>query len=105
MDDDIADIVISNCVINLSPNKRKTYLEILRILKPGGRMVISDIITDEYIDPAIKNSSRLRGECLGGAMRLDDLVQMMADCAFEGIFLNGGCELFSFHGLLNITLV
>lgn len=83
-----ADVVISNCVINLSPDKRRTYLEIMRILKPGGRMVISDIVTDEHISPAIKNSARLRGECLGGAMRQDDLMQMLSDCGFTAVFLH-----------------
>ena len=88
LEDASADVVISNCVINLSPDKRKTYLEILRVLKPGGRMVIADIVTDVPVDAAIGHSARWRGECLGGAMQQDDLVQMLEDCGFVGLRLH-----------------
>jgi MoaA/NifB/PqqE/SkfB family radical SAM enzyme/SAM-dependent methyltransferase len=83
-----ADVVISNCVINLSPDKRRTYLEIFRVLKPGGRLVVSDVVTDDTVAAAIKNNRKYRGECLGGAMRQDDLVAMLEDCGFDGIFLH-----------------
>jgi MoaA/NifB/PqqE/SkfB family radical SAM enzyme/ubiquinone/menaquinone biosynthesis C-methylase UbiE len=86
--DGTADVVISNCVINLSPDKRKTYLEILRILKPGGRLVIADVVSDEPVSAAIKNSTKYRGECLGGAMQQDDLLVMLEDCGFSSIYLH-----------------
>ncbi len=86
--DAYADVVISNCVINLSPDKRRTYLEILRVLKPGGRLVVSDVVTDEPVAAAIKNNTRYRGECLGGAMQQDDLVTMLEDCGFGSVFLH-----------------
>ena len=86
--DNSADVVISNCVINLSPDKRLTYLEIFRVLKPGGRLVVSDVITDEPVSALIKNSTTYRGECLGGAMQQDDLVAMLEDCGFSSIFLH-----------------
>ncbi len=82
-----ADIVISNCVINLSPDKRKTYREIFRVLKPGGRMVISDIITDTAIPPGIKNNVVYRGECLGGAMQQEELVAMLETAGFAAVRL------------------
>ncbi len=82
-----ADIVISNCVINLSPDKRKTYQEIFRILKPGGRLVISDIITDITIPPSIKNNVLYRGECLGGAMQQEELVAMLEAAGFVAVHL------------------
>ena len=85
--DQCADIVISNCVINLSPDKRQTYQEIFRILKPGGRLVISDIITDTAIPPAIKNNVLYRGECLGGAMQQEDLMAMLEAAGFVAIRL------------------
>jgi len=84
--DNCADLVISNCVINLSPDKRKTYLEIMRILKPGGRLVVSDIVTDEPVSAGVKNSAQLRGECLGGAMQQNQLTMMLEDCGFSGIY-------------------
>ncbi len=86
--DGTADVVISNCVINLSPDKRRTFLEILRVLRPGGRMVVADIVTDERVDASIRNSARFRGECLGGAMRQQDLVQMLEDCGFTNVFIH-----------------
>ncbi|MCI5129145.1 MAG: methyltransferase domain-containing protein, partial [Candidatus Electrothrix sp. AUS3] len=86
--DATADVVISNCVINLSPDKRTTYLEILRVLKPGGRLVVADVVTDEPVSAAIKNSTKYRGECLGGAMQQDDLVAMLEDCGFSSVYLH-----------------
>jgi MoaA/NifB/PqqE/SkfB family radical SAM enzyme/SAM-dependent methyltransferase len=87
LEDNCADIVISNCVINLSPDKRQTYREIYRVLKPGGRMVISDIITDTSIPSSIKNNVLYRGECLGGAMQQEDLVAMLEAAGFAGVRL------------------
>ena len=85
LDDGIADVVISNCVINLSPDKRMTYQEILRVLKPGGRLVVSDIVTDTAIPATLKNNVRYRGECLGGAMQQEELVAMMEAAGFSAI--------------------
>jgi len=83
--DAVADVVISNCVINLSPDKRMTYQEIFRILKPGGRLVVSDIVTDTAIPATLKNNVRYRGECLGGAMQQEELVAMMEAAGFSAI--------------------
>jgi MoaA/NifB/PqqE/SkfB family radical SAM enzyme/SAM-dependent methyltransferase len=83
--DEQADVVISNCVINLSPDKRMTYQEIHRILKPGGRLVVSDIITDTAIPASIRNNVLYRGECLGGAMQQEELVAMMEAAGFSSI--------------------
>jgi rSAM/selenodomain-associated transferase 2 len=77
------DVVISNCVINLSPDKRKVFSEIFRILKPGGRAVISDISYDEEIPLSIKYNEKLRGECIGGAFREDELFGLLGDLGFE----------------------
>jgi len=87
LDDQCADIVISNCVINLSPDKRRTYREIFRILKPGGKLVISDITTDSPIPASIKNNVLYRGECLGGAMQQEELVEMLTAAGFAAIRL------------------
>jgi MoaA/NifB/PqqE/SkfB family radical SAM enzyme/SAM-dependent methyltransferase len=85
LDDGVADVVISNCVINLSPDKRGTYEEIMRILKPGGKLVVSDIVTDTAIPATLKNNVRYRGECLGGAMQQEELVAMMEAAGFVSI--------------------
>ncbi|MFH1215429.1 MAG: DUF5714 domain-containing protein [Pseudomonadota bacterium] len=87
LEDCSADAVISNCVINLSPDKRQTLHEAFRILKPGGRLVVSDIVTDEQIPVRIKNNEKLRGECLGGAMQQEDLMAMLRAAGFTAIRL------------------
>jgi len=81
---DSVDVVISNCVINLSPDKRKTFGEISRILKPGGRLVISDIAYDGEIPINVKYNEKLRGECIGGAFEQAELFGLLSDVGFEG---------------------
>ncbi|MBS3761688.1 MAG: methyltransferase domain-containing protein [Planctomycetes bacterium] len=79
LEDDTVDVVISNCVINLSPHKRRVFREIVRVLKPGGKLVISDVTSEDAIPIEIKYSEKLRGECLGGALRQERLFQLLAD--------------------------
>lgn len=81
--DEYADVVISNCVVNLSPNKRRVFQEIFRVLKPGGRLVISDITHDEDIPLDIRYNETLRGECIGGALRYQDLFGLLNDIGFS----------------------
>ncbi len=85
VDDNAADVVISNCVINLSEDKRKTFSEIYRILKPGGRLIISDVVTDTQPPPEILNDEQLRGECISGAMLQPYLTSMLENCRFINI--------------------
>ncbi|MHC4075909.1 MAG: methyltransferase domain-containing protein, partial [Planctomycetota bacterium] len=80
-----ADVVISNCVINLSPDKRKAFSEIFRILKPGGKTVISDICYEDEIPLYIKYNQKLRGACLGGAFKQDELFALLGDLDFEAV--------------------
>jgi MoaA/NifB/PqqE/SkfB family radical SAM enzyme/ubiquinone/menaquinone biosynthesis C-methylase UbiE len=87
VDSGTVDVVISNCVINLSPDKRQTFREIIRILRPGGRICISDIVCDEDIPVNMKYNEKLRGECIGGAMKQTELVGMLEDLNFEGIYI------------------
>jgi len=77
------DVVISNCVVNLSPDKRKTFAEVFRMLKPGGRAVISDICCEDDIPLDIKYNQKLRGECIGGAFKQDELFALLQDVGFE----------------------
>ena len=87
LEDDTADVILSNCVMNLSVNKRKAYGEILRVLKPGGRLVISDVVCDTDPDPAVRNDDILRGECIAGAMTQKDLMGILRETGFETIGL------------------
>jgi arsenite methyltransferase len=71
------DIVISNCVINLSPDKPSVFKEIHRVLKPGGELYFSDIFASRRIPPELQHDQVIRGECLGGAMYIEDFRRMM----------------------------
>ncbi len=77
--DNSIDIVVSNCVINLSPDKKQVLSEILRVLKPGGEIYFSDVYADRRIPKSLKMEPILLGECLGGALYWEDFRRMMQD--------------------------
>jgi len=85
LDENSADVVISNCVINLAEDKRRTFSEIFRILKPGGRIVISDVVCDTPVPPRIAGNDKLRGECLSGAMVQPYLLAVLESTGFVDI--------------------
>jgi SAM-dependent methyltransferase len=76
--DNSVDVVISNCVINLSPNKEQVFREIYRVLKPGGELYFSDVFADRRIPEDLTNDPVLHGECLSGAMYVEDFRRLMA---------------------------
>ncbi len=71
------DVIISNCVINLSPDKRRVFAEALRVLKPGGEMYFADIFADRRVPATLGEDPVLRGECLGGAMYVEDFRRLL----------------------------
>ena len=75
--DETVDVVISNCVINLSPSKETVLSEIYRVLKPGGEFFFSDVFADRRIPETISTDPVIRGECLGGAMYVEDFRRIM----------------------------
>jgi MoaA/NifB/PqqE/SkfB family radical SAM enzyme/ubiquinone/menaquinone biosynthesis C-methylase UbiE len=79
------DVILSNCVINLSSHKRCTFREALRVLKPGGRLVVSDVFTPSEPDPAIKNDDTLRGECIAGALTEKHLFALLEETGFSAM--------------------
>ena len=72
------DVVVSNCVLNLSPDKGRVFAEIFRVLKPGGELYFSDVFADRRLPAAIANDKVMRGECLGGALYWEDFRRLMA---------------------------
>ena len=76
--DDSVDVVVSNCVLNLSPDKWRVFREILRVLKPGGELYFSDVLADRRIPAALAADPVLLGECLGGALYVEDFRRLMA---------------------------
>jgi SAM-dependent methyltransferase len=83
--DNSVDLVISNCVLNLSSNKDQVLKEILRVLKPGGRMVISDIVSDREIDEEDQDNEVLWAECYTGAIPVGRLVSTYETVGFLGL--------------------
>ena len=79
IEDDSVDVVISNCVINLSPDKRAVFAEIFRVLKPGGELYFSDIFADRRIPAHLTGHPLLYGECLGGALYVEDFRRLLRD--------------------------
>jgi SAM-dependent methyltransferase len=75
--DDSVDVVISNCVINLSPAKERVFAEIFRVLKPGGELLFSDIFADRRVPAELRDDPVVRGECLAGAMYIEDFRRLM----------------------------
>lgn len=73
------DLVISNCVVNLSPDKPRVFREIFRVLKPGGELYFSDVFADRRVPASLAADPVLLGECLGGALYVEDFRRLMAD--------------------------
>jgi len=85
VDDDSIDVVISNCVINLSPDKAKVFNEVYRVLRPGGKLAVSDIVTDGPLPDAIKQSLSMWAGCVAGAVDAKDYIAMMEAAGFIDI--------------------
>jgi radical SAM protein with 4Fe4S-binding SPASM domain len=85
VEDGLVDLVTSNCVINLSPDKRRVFREAWRVLKDHGRIVISDIVADRALPPHLKVNVHMWGECLSGALAEDDFVAELEKAGFYGV--------------------
>jgi arsenite methyltransferase len=77
------DVVISNCVINLSPDKPQVFREIFRVLKPGGRVAVSDIVTNGQLPASVQKSMAAWGACVAGALDMGDYTGGLAAAGFE----------------------
>ena len=78
------DVIISNCVINLSGDKRKVLAEAFRVLKPGGRFAVSDIVTRGELPADVRRSMELWTGCVAGALDEQEFVTLLQDVGFEG---------------------
>jgi len=83
--DNSVDVVISNCVINLSPDKDKTFKEAFRVLKPGGRMMISDIVLLKELPKSIKENIDAYIGCISGAILKDEYLEKIKMVGFEDV--------------------
>lgn len=86
--DNQVDVIISNCVINLSPDKRQVFTEAFRILKPGGRLAISDVVASTELPDEIRSDLALYSGCMAGASLVSELQNILESCGFENIFIS-----------------
>lgn len=83
--DSHVDVIISNCVINLSPDKERVFKEAFRVLKPGGRLMVSDIVLVDELPDSIKGSVAAYISCLAGAAMKDDYIRAIESAGFKQI--------------------
>lgn len=83
VEDSSVDAVISNCVINLSPDKLKVFEEIHRVLKPGGRAMISDLVSEVELPEDLRQDAEAWSECLGGVLKKEEYLDTMRSAGFD----------------------
>ena len=87
--DNSVDVIISNCVINLAPDKKRVFGEAYRALKPGGRLMVSDIVVTKELPQALKNSIEAYVGCLAGASLKEDYLAIIKSVGFNKVKING----------------
>ncbi len=94
LESDTVDCVISNCVLNLVPDKAKAFAEIFRILKPGGRLAVSDIALKRPLPPEVSENLMAYIGCIAGAISIEDYRQGLAGAGFQDVvILDSGADL------------
>ena len=83
--DNSVDVVISNCVINLSPDKESVFKETFRVLKPGGRIMVSDVVLSKELPDFLKNSDEAYIGCISGALLKDEYLETIENAGFNKV--------------------
>lgn len=86
--DDSIDVIISNCVVNLSPNKPQVFDEAFRVLRPGGRLAISDVVLTAAVPDEVRADPDSVASCVAGASTIDRLESMLTDTGFESVSIS-----------------
>jgi arsenite methyltransferase len=101
-------VVISNCVINLVPDKKRVFAEIYRVLKSGGHFTISDMVTYGKVPESIRENMELWAGCISGALDRDEYVEIIRQSGFGEIFIKNFSEYDAFkgddYGIASITI-
>jgi arsenite methyltransferase len=87
VDDGSIDVVISNCVLNLMPDKAAAFAEMFRVLRPGGRFCVSDIVATRELPPAVRDAAGLYVGCVAGAMPEANYLALLSDVGFERVHI------------------
>lgn len=85
VEDATVDVVISNCVINLAPDKAPVFAEAFRVLRSGGRMVVSDVVTDAALPDEVRGDMGSWSSCVGGALPKEDYLAAITEAGFAGV--------------------
>lgn len=85
IEENTVNVVVSNCVLNLVPDKVKAFSEVYRILKPGAHFCISDVVIQGELNEELKKSAELYAGCIAGALQQDDYLQIIKDTGFSDI--------------------
>ncbi len=111
IEDESVNVVISNCVINLSPDKSKVSQEAYRALRPGGRLIVSDIVSQRALPDNIKNDPGAWAECIAGALEQQEYLGEVKKAGFEDVMVVSSREFYTeskgngvIEKLLNITV-
>lgn len=88
VEDNSVDVVISNCVINLAPDKEKVFCEAYRVLKTGGRLMISDVVLKKPLPDELKNDKALLSGCISGAILKQDYLKLLEKTGFQSVVLH-----------------
>jgi SAM-dependent methyltransferase len=101
IEDDSVDTIITNCVINLTPDKAKTFSEAYRVLKPGGRIYLSDIVLLEELTEEQRNNKKLISGCVAGALLRDDYLGKIKNAGFSVrvLYENKGISKEQYNGM------
>ena len=83
VEDGSVDVVISNCVVNLVPDKRKAFSEIHRVLRPGGRFSVSDIVVDGELPEPVRRNAEMWAGCISGALQKEEYLGIAREAGFE----------------------
>jgi len=85
VDDNTADVIISNCVLNLVPDKEKAFSEIFRVMKPGGHLSVSDVVLRGELPPALQDEAVLYAGCVSGAIQIEMYLRIMEESGLTNI--------------------
>ena len=85
LEDNLADVIVSNCVLNLVPDKQKAFKEIYRVLKPGAHFCVSDIVIKGELHPELKKSAEMYAGCVAGAVQQDEYIGIIKEAGFVDV--------------------
>jgi len=85
LEDAVADVLVSNCVLNLVPDKRRAFAEIHRVLKPGGHFCVSDIVLEGELPAALREAADVYAGCVAGALQKDEYLAAIAGAGFDQV--------------------